>query len=475
MLTTTASQSGSQRSNFVCTLGSRLLASATLASIVVWAGPMWAPAETLVSLVSAHFEGGVDDLPDDAKRLFRDVAIVKINADYFRSSYGSQSPLNRCAMADDLQRLFSLPRMHVVAVDFDLAPYRVPRGDDASCQERLDAALDKFAATRKLILMKPLEREFHSAEVTDLVRKWESARKNVQFAHVGIGTTWGTARTVTPFDGATPALGLAFRHALLADTHLTEGSGPREERQIATRAIEAMHNMGEQISIDEVCSPMGDQQLACANLKAAIVGSGYTPDDRYMTTAGMRDGVDIHAAIAVCPRAGATHLQHFLLDVIVGVFLGWVFNAHWKRYYDTVRGKRLQRWVQARQSSSPLRRFYWWATPRQPDAAYGWLVWMVLSGLALVFATGWVSLLLFQGACSTAIFPIGIFVGMLIEAAIVQGPETAAHLLRHPQDHEPGVPHRCARRKLFSNRHVAFKTAVATLFSLGTFMYLLLH
>jgi hypothetical protein len=467
----------------------RLLASATVASVVAWTPFFWAPAEIVASGLSVHFEGAIDGMPADTKRLLREVALVKIDDAHYHAAYDARSPLDRCVMAADLERLFGLPKLQLVAIDFDLSPYRVARGEDAECQKRIDQTLDTFAkrdasarpSRPRLILMKPYAVSDDAGVRATMVNEWQAARTaaGAQFAHVEIQTNFGMPRRVIPFAGEDPALGLAFRQALLNDAHLETEKDRHAYRQIAIRSTDALFSMGSAVSMNDVCRPGIDETKVCSDIKAAIVGSGYSPDDRYSTFAGPRDGVDLHAALAICPRAGATHLQHFVVDVVLGVFLGWVFGVCWRGYYNTVSGERLTEATASagRPSGRKESGFLQWATPQRPEAAYGWLVWMVILGAVLLVFIGMASLAIFGGVCSTAIFPAGIVIGMFIEAAIVQGPEAAAEKLHEPERRAGSSAHPSTDRRFlgFQSRHAAFKTAVALLFSVGTFIYLLLY
>jgi hypothetical protein len=466
----------------------RVLASATVASVVAWTPFLWAPVKMVISGLSVHFEGATDGLPADTKRLLREVAVVKIDEAHYQAAYGARSPLDRCVMADDLERLFTLPKLALVAVDFDLSPYGVVRADDAACQTRLDRTLDTFAEREpsssgsrpRLILMKPYAVSEDAGVRAAMVTAWEAARQaaGAQLAHVEIETSFGMPRRIAPFADEHPALGLAFRQALLADAGLEKEKDRHAYREIAIRSTDALFSMGSAMLLNEVCRTDKNAIRVCSDIKAAIIGSGYSADDRYSTFAGQRDGVDLHAALAICPRAGASHFEHFLLDIALGVFLGWVFNACWTRYYDTVTGDRMQRATTSADTPSGVwQRIFWRATPQQPEAAYGWLVWMVVLSVFFVFGIGMVSLFMFGGACATDIFPAGIVIGMFIEAAIVQGPEAAAEKLHEPEHRAGSSKYPSIDRRVlgFRNRHAAFKTAVALVFSVGTFIYLLLH
>jgi CHASE2 domain-containing sensor protein len=73
--------------------------------------------------------------------------------------------------------------------------------------------------------------------------------------------------------------------------------------------------------------------------KTVFIGGSYGDDDRYLTTAGEMSGVFLHAAglySLFYPVKSTGHGWAFLLDVLVGVLLGFLFVYMWGKYNSRV-------------------------------------------------------------------------------------------------------------------------------------------
>lgn len=419
----------------ISALWPRLLVSAVVASLVFQLSLLWSPAELLASAVSVLFEGGTDQMPREVKLALRETAIVKITASQYQEVYEATAPLNRCKLADDLGQLFGIPSLRFAAIDLDLSPFRVTRGADDLCQERLNHAIDNFAVSRGgkagpgLILMQPDIAEGMPDELKKEIEQWIKNRikSSVQFGHVTLNTRFGLVREFPTSSEAVPAFGLAVRARLLG-----EPIQPLPAvRSIAVRGHEALFRLGEAVPLHQLCTTRKDMTRDCPAFAAAIVGSGYSASDQHATLLGRVDGVDLHAAIAACPDVSHADFTHFLLDVILGLGLGWAYGSMWKRYFRAAAGPASQ--VGEVVTGGACRRLWRQLCrsldPQRPQTAYLWFVLMALFSLAVIVVVGALSLLLFGGPCASGIFPVGIVVGMLIEATVLQGPETAVHMM----------------------------------------------
>lgn len=461
----------------VVALCPRILASATIASVVALTPFLWVPAELVASVLSGYFESGNDGMEHGVKMALREVAIVKITRPHFQKMYGTRSPLDRCALARDLEQLFELSGLKVVAVALDLAPYLGPNNESDGCQERLNTVVDRYARSHTLILMEPKVHPDDDPDLKNLIKTWQQVRttNGVRFAHTELTPSCGVTRAFTPTRDGKHAIGLAFREKLLGDAALGTNEQESDLRQIAVRGTEALYKMGSAIPLDKICDEADGYRIRCRDITAAIVGSGYSPEDHHNTVNGPREAVDLLAAIAACPKAGTSHLVHFLLDVVLGVFLGWVFGRQWRCYYETVAEDRLKKWAEWKKQ--PVKglaaRLYWCATPRNPCAAYGWIGWMFLFAMVMLVAVSLGSLLIFGGPCATAIFPVGIVVGMFIEAAIIQGHEMATHYIIGGSDNSSVCECDVLGRLRRMNVHSLLKTGFALALNVYTIVHLL--
>lgn len=442
----------------------RLIASTVVASVVVLTDLLWLPLETAASVFSVPFENPQSGSDHPLKEQLSRTAIVKIDRDQHVRRYGGRSPLDRCTLRGDIERMLSSPALKVLAIDFDLSPPAGQTGKQEECQHCLDSMLDQHGS--QLILMEPglpdlpdpsdrsgpAARRHHEA-----VLQWRElrAKAGIAFGHAMIQTKAGIVRSYVPSEDNSLALGylLSQRLRQLASrpkTHRDEDAHLEVERPVALRGTELLHGKGLALTVDEIC-PAEGERTSCAPLMAVIFGSGYSADDRFETLAAPRDGVDIHAAIAACPEAGLDHATLFWLEILFGaVVCAPVFTWLWNRYYESATRGRPDDPAAVPQNRwrAVLRK----AVPGGPESAYLWFFWMAATALLLIVAVAAVSTWVTAGACSVSIFPAGIVVGMLIEVLIVQGIEVATHKLTPPSPHHGSVRW---------NRHTLFQYALA--------------
>ncbi len=246
-----------------------------------------------------------------------------------------------------------------------------------------------------------------------------------------------------PNDGDRSAFGFLISERLASsDTVKLPIVDPRHRdnksesfEQIAIRSTEALHDKGQALSLDDPCLQQKDRPESCKELRTLIFGSGYSNDDRFDTFAGKRDGVDIHAAIAVCPKTSPNHFLHFIVDILLGAFVfSRAFNIFWKNYFETLTGKRKAQYenITTHGKSTFFERITWWYLVN-PSMAYIWLVAMMGFALFIILSITFVSIALPLGPC-LIISSSGMVVGMLIEAGLVQGVEVSSHEIKFLQN-----------------------------------------
>jgi CHASE2 domain len=405
------------------------------------------------------------------------VAIVKIDPLRYAdpNAYAGKSPLDRCQLTRDLGRLLQVPGVKTVAVDFDLSPSE--RAADASlenakdldrndrlgkpetleqiqveqeCQKRLDSLLVDPKHVRRLILMLP-SASAHAGTET-LIANWTERMRTagVQLGSVDLNLTRGVLRTYRP--EPTPGQ-VTFSEAIRASLQSAASDGksvaatnaaePIGETSISyaplRQVFKSKSTQLRELNLDDPCLL---PRVEGCGLHTIVFGAGYSRDDEFLTPVGYLNGVDVHVALAACAANTVSQAKHhkrmeLASEVLVCVLLvAPLTSFFWFRYFRT-------RWSSApkrrgaaanasgnSQHSRParrwtMRRLVHALIPGQPAAAYGWLVYMGLALLALVsFMPPLLALI--SSDCAVWTLPSALVLGVMVDAAMVQGVLVAA-------------------------------------------------
>lgn len=423
----------------------RILGAASVAALIaLLPEAVWAPIDNFAQMFAAWAQPqDPTDQPQLAKALKR-TAIVKIDALRFQAAYKGKSPLNRCQLARDIQTLLSLPKLRTLGVDFDLSPTTDP--EDAPCQAQLDALLAQQAKADRLVLMLP-QTDGEFGPLKDAIESWTHRfkAKRIPFGHVNLKPIGGVVRKYLPEYKAEEQhesqlafgsiLGQRIRGAASAEEIYSGMTEPAEEREISIRASELLANEGLALN---VCL---DQPAAapCQELETIVFGSGYTSDDVHATVAGPRDGVDIHAAILACPHLeaspGRAHLRAYVAEILISALLFAPFlEFFWLCYFEAASGRQLLSLRAIHETAAcPWQERLKAILPRQPSAAYLWLLLGSLCVLLLIPAHHLLELTLPGDGCTGSTHIGSMFLGMCLEGALVKNTEVATHQLRHLQ------------------------------------------
>lgn len=437
------------RSCWVRRAPARLVAAAAVASVVELTSSVWISVNLAADRVSALLESG----EGVSNPLLGKTAIIKIDATHYEKAYRSRSPLDRAQLADDLEAILSGPSLQHLVVDLDLSPVDAESADD-SPQKKLDAVVERHAA--KLILLMPDTESVASDATRGAITKWQKGMqgKGVEFGHGNLVREMNVVRSYLPVNGEASeagacALGLLLRQRLDGGGGAAKpvakaasgangicGGASSKSRPITPRGTEALCDKGKALSPDAFRTVVARQsEPKCLDVVAAVFGSGYSRDDQHYTAAGLRDGADLHAAIAVCPSANNNHARNFALEILVGAMLfAPIFEPLWRRYYQTLAGQRVPGAPSqaAKASATGIRRIVELLMPQWPSSAYGWLlataaaVVVVLAGLIVMQVGVYAA---FPSACAVGLVPGAMAIGMFFDAAVVSGTEVASHKL----------------------------------------------
>ena len=385
----------------------------------------------------------------------RNFALIKLGSERFRSHYQGNSPLDRCALLQDLGGVLASKTLQLLAIDLDLSPstqraQRNNAGDACSCDARLDQLMIDNA--RRVLLILPLDRhrlrdDSGPAEAIELAAQqtWLKKMKagQVEFARPELDLQFGMVRQhvlqfepqptpdLTPAPGMQPkpepGLGVATAQAICAMDRTTPSlmrycAGVQalgrvaegDARQISLHLLVNQLPLHNRLLLSAQTGPSLDQQ----EIRYALLGASYSPDDEPLTPIGRLAGMEVHAAIAANPNEAESHWLGLLIDVMLGIGFAYFVHFFWRRYFK-------QRLAGAAQQVSAL---------GHPLLAYRWLVLLLALSLVLLLLLGWASAWALAGNLPWAenglwISPAAMLVGILIDAFVVGGVHTAEQLL----------------------------------------------
>lgn len=281
-------------------------------------------------------------------------AVVLLDDAAFVSRYAEKSPLDRCLLGDDLERILAKsPR--IVAVDFDLSPLVRMNEGERQCQERLDGLLDREAA--RLLLLVPFPAA--TPEMYQVKHAWMRARCHAGL-HFADGTIEQSMGLVTEqVIGQDPAAGARFADQLHSglSAHVCDSVGPahgaaalnswlvpRTDRSVAD-GEEAPINFPEVIRKLAVLTLDSPQFAGLASLagSAVVFGGSWGKDDLFLTAIGSLPGAVLHA-LRMVSLADPIHpmppVLGLLFDIGIALCFAWVVHYFWDVY---VKARRIDR------------------------------------------------------------------------------------------------------------------------------------
>lgn len=359
----------------------------------------------------------------------RDLALIKLDSERFRRTYHGNSPLDRCALLQDLRGVLAIRTLQLLAIDLDLSPSTqramlTGPEDPHSCDAQLDQLM--INNNERVLLILPLDRhrlraEPETAEAAEQAaqKAWlnNMTTKQLRFARPELDLQFGMLRhhLLQP----APGLGVAMAQGI-CKLAATDPSLVHYCRRVARLDAAALRGEARQISLHVLVKqlPLRNRLLLDGQtgtvlddrkIRYALLGAGYSADDEPLTPIGRLAGVEVHAAIAANPNEAASHALDMALDLALGVLFACGVHYFWQHYFDQ---RRASRPLQIRRCGHPL-------------LAYLWLVGLVVLSILLLLVLGWAS----TWALTTRglwISPAGMLVGILIEAFVIGGVHTVA-------------------------------------------------
>lgn len=460
-----------------------LVVAVGVANAVVLTKPVWVSFEDAASTFAHKATAAVVASRSEVSAV-KHVAIVKIDKERFASPshYAGTSPLDRCQLAKDLAILLGANNgaIRLVAVDLDLSPIersefdkvvlsevyqsrldntgRVETMDRAKvarvCQDRLDTQVRNNAS--RLLLMAPFVG--NDKEISNVIEKWfgDMQAAGVRFATVELRATRGLVRNqyregTSPGEPKLPYFGDAVHQTIKQQPAITStGENAARETAIPFHALGGYFEKGRDLAVDDACLL---PRLKHCDFNVILFGAGYSADDEYETPHGKLHGIDIHAANAACPVATRaqsvqSHFSTHALEILCGaLLLAPVMHFFWSKYYRVRSGRRMAKvsWQQRLHSNdqSPQGSR---ATSRRPINAefaavrpHSAFIWLWLLGLLLAGFWLLISCLapFLSSLCTVVGIPAAFVAGMMVEGAVVQSVQVAAHDMHADHDSNP--------------------------------------
>lgn len=423
--------------------------------------PLELPATALLANVAQIYDPGLPVAADARRHL----AVVEIDDQHFKNEFQGTSPLNRCKLKEQIERLLLNPDIRVLAIDLDLSPadpagYQQARADLEAgrrvdelqrCQYEFEEFLREASQWVSIITISPLD----DTEGRERGRQWNNA---VHFPHVKFGSPelelrFGMVHDYRfPPEGYTGDKPVPFAEIvvreLCTESMAARGSQGRSREWLpppkgcdqvlsastSRQQVQAnaefktypisyfetryLHERGLALDPDDPCLewPRKTARGDC-DIRIVLLGGSYGVGDRYLTPVGARSGVQIHAAIAAQIHKHTWHGWGILADIGIGIVFGFLVHMLWGMYF-----------VQRAATGSP--RNWWW----HPQMSYVWLL-----ALAIVFSLLLAGTVYFctwvYARWGTWISPVPMALAMLFESAISGSVHAATHKIQREAEH----------------------------------------
>lgn len=288
-------------------------------------------------------------VPADAAALATVPIVATITRSLYEEAFNETSPLQRNGLADIVARLDALQPTGLV-IDLDLAP---TASDGPS---ELDALLLRITAQgrARVVLATPGPAVTEAARLRRYAWMQRLCQGGIEFAYPDVLSSQGV---VLRFDRGYPSLGVAAARTAPAPTAAIAApcalvaAGP--DRAVFLDAAYAALTAPTRLETARLAPINGafwayahPYQLSIRDLAAPLdrpdvkgrmvfLGGQYDEADLFRTPFGEESGVFLHAAIfysQLHPVGLVSHAKAVLIDLCIGVGIGWLFSATWSGF-----------------------------------------------------------------------------------------------------------------------------------------------
>lgn len=281
-------------------------------------------------------------------------AVVLLNQQDFIARYGERSPLDRCTLAADIQKVLDKAPARL-AIDFDLSPLIAASSDERQCQRSLDELLDRHAATLVLLVPFPAATE----PLLQLKQNWLLQRcdHGLHFADGTLQQSMGLVTEQLISDDAAGRARMAEQLRSGGSDHICSSARVNDARQ--NRWLNGMSESQDSVEVHEAdedhepeMAPINfralTQKVAVLELgstafamlpslngNAVLLGGDWGRDDSYLTAIGTLPGVVIHAARLASlgdPVLSLPPIVSLWGDIVIALCFAWVIGKFWRGY-----------------------------------------------------------------------------------------------------------------------------------------------
>jgi hypothetical protein len=277
-------------------------------------------------------------------------AVVLITEADFVTRYGEKTPLDRCVLAADIQKVLAKSPQRL-AIDFDLSPMLGSNAMDEQCQQRLDSLLDEHS--QKLIVLVP----FATANPALLEKKhvWmgDRCQAGLAFANGQLDTALGMVTEHTVGEGADLKARIAEQMREGPSDFICKqvtkagayDANPWLNEQRRKKSAETDHP-SVPLHFNHAITQLGVIPLHSDALESVptfrgspvLFGGHWGRDDNFLTSAGEQHGAVVHGVRVVnlaYPAKMPAPLIALLMDMGVAVGFAWLVKYFWSVYVDS--------------------------------------------------------------------------------------------------------------------------------------------
>ena len=270
--------------------------------------------------------------------------VLYLSEAQWQGRYQERSPLDRCHMADDLEKILARgPRS--LTVDFDLSPGLWEAAP--ACRTQLDAVIDNYG--RQLVLLMPFR--VSSPELIALKAEWMRARcrGGAVFGDGSLNVSLGAVIDFVPGSNgmadAVHARGEALTCAEIgtpagAARWLQRGEDDGAAGSDGAEAINFTH-FARQAAVMPLEHPAFDVIADWARRDVFFGGDyGGSGEDYFLTPMGRVPGVVVHAAMAWSLANAVRELPHLIgfgIDILIGFIFSLGLGYFWQHYLKLTR------------------------------------------------------------------------------------------------------------------------------------------
>jgi CHASE2 domain len=277
----------------------------------------------------------------------RSVIVVGIDEHSFRNRYMERSPLDRCALRDQINAIYAA-EPDLLVVDIDLSPADWLSRDEASaetqrtCQKELYSAIDGSADKgTTTVLMEPFEVDDRVTTADNKAWMAQREKHRVRFGNAALPMRYGLVTEY--FSGP----GTLHSQATSRDSEL---DGPRKYQidaaTFSRNLVPVLTSWTERPCRNEDnCTGYDDSDLTAtlklnwpadrgSGQRVVFFGGSYGRDDTYITPVGRFYGLEIHAAaFASEERSHWWHALELFLELVIAFVFGLAFAKLWRCYF----------------------------------------------------------------------------------------------------------------------------------------------